>query len=321
MWCVTCRIPAVARRCFCWALVVLCPWWAAIAGRAAVDPKSVVSGPAEPLVSAQFHNLHRITPRIYCGSAPESEAAFAELAALGVKVVISVDGVRPDVALARRHGLRYVHLPVGYDGIPTNRVVELTKAATTAGGPVYVHCHHGRHRGPAAAAIICAATEAWTTDRTRALLEQMGTGREYVGLYRSLSHFHPPEPQELQAVGPLPEVARPSSLAQVMVAIDGSYARLKAAAASGFRETPGHSDAAPAAEAVLIWEQFREVARLPAVGRQQGSEYRGSLAAAERLALELRDALADREAAAEVRQRTFEALGRRCVGCHRSCRD
>lgn len=78
---------------------------------------------AEILPSTNLHNVFAVAPRIFSGSSPENEAGFVELAKLGVKTVISVDGAKPDVEMARKHGLKYVHLPIGYDGIPTNRVV------------------------------------------------------------------------------------------------------------------------------------------------------------------------------------------------------
>jgi protein tyrosine phosphatase (PTP) superfamily phosphohydrolase (DUF442 family) len=278
-------------------------------------------GPAEPLRSAVLQNLHRITPRVYCGSVPDSDAAFIELAGLGVKSVISVDGARPDIAMARRHGLRYVHLPFGYDGVPTNRIAELTKAAMTAGGPVYVHCHHGKHRGPAAAAMICAATEAWTSDRTRALLEQLGTGRQYAGLYRSVARFHPADAKELDALAALPEVAKSSPLVDAMVAVDGLFLSLRSAAGAGFSGAGGAVERRPVQEATLLWEQFREMAGMPQTGRRRGVGFRGEVEAAERGALQLKTALGDSEVRPEAKAALVEGLGRRCVSCHRGYRD
>ena len=72
-----------------------------------------------------IHNAFQVTEKIYSGSQPEGDAAFAALQKLGVKTILSVDGSKPDVERAHKFGLRYVHLPFSYDGIPTNRVVEL----------------------------------------------------------------------------------------------------------------------------------------------------------------------------------------------------
>ncbi|MGE0610114.1 MAG: hypothetical protein AB7O62_23685, partial [Pirellulales bacterium] len=66
-------------------------------------------------------NAIRLHPKVVSGGQPEGEAAFAELRDLGIKTVISVDGARPAVPLAKKYGLRYVHLPHGYDGVPEQR--------------------------------------------------------------------------------------------------------------------------------------------------------------------------------------------------------
>ena len=108
------------------------------------------NGVAEPTPAAALHNVFRLEARVYSGSSPYSEAAFRELAKLGVRTIISVDGAMPAVELAR-----YVHLPIGYDAVPPSRAAELVKAAQGSDGPLYVHCHHGKHRGPAAAATVC----------------------------------------------------------------------------------------------------------------------------------------------------------------------
>src|SRR4051794_32733608 len=65
-----------------------------------------------------LHNVYRLTPGLYSGSSPEGDTGFRSLRRLGIHTVLSVDGARPDLERARRHGLRYVHLPVGYDGVP-----------------------------------------------------------------------------------------------------------------------------------------------------------------------------------------------------------
>src|SRR5262249_10275117 len=108
-----------------------------------------------------IENAFRLSPRLLSGGQPEGEMGFETLKRLGVKTVISVDGSQPDVEAARRNGLRYVHLPVGYDGIPRDQAILLVAAIRDLPGPVFVHCHHGKHRGPAAAAVCALATEGW----------------------------------------------------------------------------------------------------------------------------------------------------------------
>ena len=98
-------------------------------------------GPTQ-IVSKNLPNAYRLHERVISGGLPNGEAAFRELRDLGVKTIISVDGAQPDVAGARKYGLRYVHLPHGYDGISRTRQRELAKAVRDLPGPAYIHCHH-----------------------------------------------------------------------------------------------------------------------------------------------------------------------------------
>src|SRR5262245_3837035 len=90
-------------------------------------------------------NVYRVTDRLYSGGSPVGDTGFASLQKLGIRTVISVDGVRPDVQRARKHGLRYIHLPIGYDGVPRAKALRLARAVRDLPGPVYLHCHHGKH--------------------------------------------------------------------------------------------------------------------------------------------------------------------------------
>ncbi|MFN9638745.1 MAG: hypothetical protein ACK56W_01810 [Pirellula sp.] len=100
-------------------------------------------------------NCIQVTENVYSGAVPEGPLAFEELRKLGIKTVVSVDGMKPNVELATSYGLRYVHLPHGYDGISSQRLQEIAKALLELPKPVYVHCHHGKHRSPAATASAC----------------------------------------------------------------------------------------------------------------------------------------------------------------------
>src|SRR5262245_60445548 len=86
--------------------------------------------PPDPgrLELAGLHNVYRVTDKLYSGSSPEGDEGFRSLQRLGVKTVLSVDGARPDVERSRRFGLRYAHLPVGYDGITHDQALRLARA-------------------------------------------------------------------------------------------------------------------------------------------------------------------------------------------------
>src|SRR5262249_8715591 len=133
---------------------------------------------------AGLHNVYRLSDSIYSGSSPEGDVGFASLRKLGIKTVISVDGARPDIERARKCELRYVHIPVGYNGIPRPTSLQIAKAVREAEGPFYIHCHHGKHRGPTAAAValLCADDKCGIEDAL-AVLKSADTDPRYKGLF------------------------------------------------------------------------------------------------------------------------------------------
>jgi protein tyrosine phosphatase (PTP) superfamily phosphohydrolase (DUF442 family) len=274
---------------------------------------------AQPIEITGVHNAFRATEKLYSGSQPEGDATFAALAQRGIKTIVSVDGGKPDVAAARKHGLRYIHLPYGYDGIPTNRVAELAKVISQETGPFYVHCHHGKHRGPAAIAVMALAAEGWTTNQAVAWLREAGTADDYPGLYRAAREFCAPTPAAINAVGALPEVAQPSSLVEAMVTIDAHLENLKLAQKAGWKTPPGHADISPPHEATLLWEQYREIARLADMA-ERPADYRQKLAEAEQLTDALRQELKT-GAASEILDATFKRVSQNCVPCHKQHRN
>jgi protein tyrosine phosphatase (PTP) superfamily phosphohydrolase (DUF442 family) len=266
-----------------------------------------------------IHNSFRVTDTIYSGSQPEGDAAFAALAKLGVKTIVSVDGSKPDVERAHKYGLQYVHLPFGYDGVPTNRVVELAKLRALARGPFFVHCHHGLHRGPTAVAVICEASAGWTPDQAEAWLRQAGTADDYQGLYRAAREFKAPTAVQLAAVGSLPEVAPTPSLVDAMVAMDEHFDWLKKSQKAGWKTPRGQADIAPAHEATMLWEQLREMARTPDTAKRP-DDYRQKLAAAESVAADFRTRLA-KPADAPALDAAFKQFTQTCAACHKKYRN
>src|SRR5262245_57669653 len=144
--------------------------------------------PADPakVEAAGLHNVYRITDKLLSGSSPEGDEGFESLRRLGVRTVLSVDGARPDVERAHRYGLRYVHLPIGDDGVPREQALRIAMAVRDLPGPVYVRCHHGKHRGPAAAAAAhLLLDEKCSVATAVAEMQRAGTDPHYAGLYSS----------------------------------------------------------------------------------------------------------------------------------------
>lgn len=294
-------------------------------GLAAQTPSSASSsGPApalpEALPSPSLHHLYRLSPRLLSGASPDDEEAFAELRRLGVSTIVSVDGARPNVEAARKHGLRYVHLPVGYDGISPTRAAQLLKAAQTAPGALYVHCHHGRHRGPSAAALLGRFSAGWSTNQAIAWLQQAGTSPDYPGLYRTVAQGRPPDDAALASVSPLPEIATTSTRVDAMVAMDNHLEHLKAAQKTGWKDIPGHPDLQPRHEATLLWEQFRELQR-PSAIPPATEAFRSHTAEPEQAANALRSALSPPTPDLRQADDALQRISQSCRACHEALRN
>ena len=277
------------------------------------------ANPGQPVATQVLHNVFKLDAALYSGNAPEDEAAFRELAQMGIKTIVTVDGTKPNVALAHQYGMRYVHLPFGYDGVPQARGEELAKAVQVAAaeGPVYLHCHHGKHRAPTAAAIVCQALDGWTKDQAIDFLHQAGTAPDYAGLYRDVRAFRPPSADTLAHMrADFPETAKTPPMVEMMVAIDQRCDALKAAQKTGWREVPGHVDTSPAQAAVLVWELFRELARDPDT-KKRGDTYAVKLAEGEKAADALRAVLGDEAQTPSARDTAFQAMTQTCTACHK----
>ncbi len=297
------------------ALILLAPL-----GGCGSEPAAAPAPEEAPEVAdPALERFHRWSPRLAQGGDPRGEEDFARLARAGFAVVLSVDGKPPEVEAAARHGLRYVHLPIGYDGISPHRRLEIVKAVQQAEGPVYVHCHHGRHRGPAAAALARIALDAVApADAVTGLAETCSP--HYEGLFAAVAEFRAPDPAALAAVsGDLPSRVVPDDLVARMLDIDDLRGHLGDLAANGWRPLPEHPDLDPAHEALMLEEAYRELGRT-AEARAHGERFERLLQESIEAATRLRQALnAPRDAA--VADRAFEAVRQGCTGCHRAFRD
>ena len=311
-------------------ILILCLLAQFLIGRAQAGEAAAPTLPMPPGVKAiqapGIQNLFTLGPNIFSGSAPEGDDGFAALARLGIKTIISVDGTTPDVDLAHKYKMRYVHLPHGYDGISSETQAQLVRAKEMAHGPVFIHCHHGKHRGPAAAAVVCMAEYGWTHEQAEAWLRAAGTATNYVGLYKTVRDFKKPTGAQLHALpGHFPEVVVVSGLTETMVEIDGRFDNLKAIRAAGYIAPNEHPDLAPANEAVILYEHFREAQRLPEAGKH-GTNFLARLQAAEaeaHMAESLLHKFAQ-EPKPETRaqlDKTFDAMAKTCAACHQKYRD
>ncbi len=283
----------------------------------AVDNDRLLEADAGPDADSypHLHNLLQLTRRIFLGGEPHGDLAFAELKRLGVKTVVSVDGATPHVDAAKKHGLDYVHIPIGYDGVGERAGLSLARLMRDREGPFYIHCHHGKHRGPAAAAVACVASGATDGTGALAILERAGTSKGYAGLWRDVQAYQPPAADRV--LPELVEVAEVGSMAIAMVQIARAKDNLALSQQERWSVPVAHPDVAPAQEALLLREALHET------GRNLSDDYDGTfkahLSEAERIAVALEAAL--KEGQPETADAAFKTLLKSCRACHAEYRD
>lgn len=279
----------------------------------AVSANPAVSATADDLPG--LHNVREAAPGVIVGGEPEGEAAFAALQQKGITTIVSVDGALPNTQLAAKYGLRYIHIPLGYDGIDEQSTLALVRVARDVRTPLYVHCHHGRHRGPAAAAVICQAAGTLNPTTAAELLKRSGTSPDYKGLWRDVAAFKNPAPDAV-----LPELhaqAEVDSLAAAMAKLDRHFDNVKLAAAAGWKTPPDHPDVVPQTELLLVQESLTESLRL--LTNDQPPEFRTLMQESEHQARELLQAVKSNrtEAAAQL----LKQLTGGCMKCHQQFRN
>jgi hypothetical protein len=218
-------------------------------------------------------------------------------------------------------------LPHGYDGIADERVQELAKAVRELEGPIYIHCHHGKHRSPAAAAAACVTAGLIAPPDALALLKSAGTSPNYRGLYDTVTSSKKLDERLLAELNvEFRETVELPPLAEAMVALEHTHDHLKQIAATGWRPTPKHPDIDPPHEALLLHEHFTEMLRMDDVKRQPAA-FQKLFAESESAARALEAALRTWTIAGhpapppKTISAAFDQITQRCATCHRDYRD
>lgn len=282
-------------------------------------PAARPTGPAVPLDMGPIHNSFRMGRKIISGSCPYGDAGFKALAQQGVKTVLSVDGARPDEKIAKKYGMRYVHIPITYGGVTRAQALSISRAVRDLKGPVFIHCHHGKHRGPTAAVIAAMVNEGWTAEQAQAAMKQAGTAPQYTGLWAAARDWKAPTKAEMnQADASFPAAAPLPALAASMVTIDERWDHLGQVREAGWKAPASHPDIDPPHEALLLREEFRELARSPEMAKHP-AEFRTQMAGAETAAAALEAALRANDTAGA--QDAYKAVANSCKSCHATYRD
>lgn len=276
-----------------------------------------------PIELPGIHNVVAFRSDLFSGSAPEGDAGFDSLRALGVKTVLSVDGARPDLQRILARGMRSVHIPIGYGGFDAKRQAELVRAVRDLPRPLYLHCHHGKHRSASSAATVAVSLGWLTSSDALARMEVAGTARQYTGLWECAARAVPMSAEAIDgASADFPAVAPPSSFVAAMVAIDATMDDLKLAASHEWMPSGHHTDPAPLPAAATLAEHFRliDVTTSDAgFDDEEIDEVREWLRQSADSAMNLERLIA-REQFAEATT-LLSTIGASCTRCHESYRD
>jgi protein tyrosine phosphatase (PTP) superfamily phosphohydrolase (DUF442 family) len=257
---------------------------------------------------------------LYCGAVPEGAEGFKTLAAMGVKTILTVDGAAPDVELARQFGMRYVHLPIGYDGMTKERTLEIARAVQDLPGPIYIHCHHGKHRSAAATGAAAVTLGLLTREQALAEMKVSGTAANYTGLWQAVRDAAPATPQELaKASNVFPETSPIGDLAEVMVHVDETFDHLKAIEKAGWNVPADHPDLVPVAEAGRLTELFRNAPKPKPAARTE--EFDAWIKAQADHASAVEQALLSGDSTPQALSAKLKLVAQSCTQCHAKYRD
>ncbi len=268
--------------------------------------------PAHAESPKPIHNFLKVTENLYSGGEPQGEADFKQLAAQGITTIISVDGAKPNLLLAKKYGLRYIHIPIGYDTIDQHALDSMATVLNTYDTSLYIHCHHGKHRGPAMAAIAWSLKSDPTKEEVYQYLHKAGTSKNYKGLWESVKIFNAESISNPKVK--LYETAPVAKLVEEMAIMDRISDRLKACKDAGWQSPEGHDDISPPHEAVMLAERFRELLRI-----KDHADMKDQLKQSEDLAWTLSDELQKKDFKAA--DTTFNSIKKRCTDCHKEKRN
>lgn len=280
--------------------------------------------PLQPTLDADgqpvgIEHYRRWSDKLGQGGQPMGDEAFKNLAALGYRTLISVDGAKPDAETAAKYGLTYVHVPFGYSAVPLDAQARIVKAVTETDGPVFIHCHHGQHRGPAGMMVARIVVDGISHEEALKELKDSGCAEQYKGLYRDVAACVAPTAESLAALpAKLPSYVSPGDVADHMASIDRVWDRIGKSKDASWATPASMPDVDPPHEARMLWESFREAARLDDA-KKRGDEFLTFLKSAEDGAVAMEEAIRRNDGAAAAKH--YDAVKASCTACHQRWRN
>jgi protein tyrosine phosphatase (PTP) superfamily phosphohydrolase (DUF442 family) len=132
-------------------------------------------------------NLYRVEDGLFRAAQPTAKG-FQELAALGVRCVLSLAGGPGDDAYVEKGSLKLFHVPMSAFGLRDDRVLEALKImADPQNRPLLIHCQHGADRTGAMVALYRVVVQGWTAEK--AVEEMTKGGYHHSTLWKDLETY------------------------------------------------------------------------------------------------------------------------------------
>lgn len=198
---------------------------------------------------------------IISGSKPEGNAGFESLMKMGVKTIICVDGVTPDVQTATSLGIKTIHIPLKYEAPTQTQILDLTTVVSRRNrGKVYIHCHQGKHRSATAAAIVSVALGSMSIEEVKARMHVSQTSEEYIGLWAAVDQAKVIKVFDLlQNEKVYNSRVEPEGMISQMIAMDDAIDHLNRLQDENWTAPKEHPDLVAVAEAGIVADIFRKI--------------------------------------------------------------
>jgi hypothetical protein len=183
-----------------------------------------------------------------------------------------------------------------------------------------LHCHHGKHRGPAAAASAAVVLGAMSPDEGLAFLKRAGTAESYKGLYTCVLTAAPATPAMLDAApAEFPQVAPIPGFVKAMAETQEAYDQLVEIRDAGWQVPAEHPDLVPLDLAGRLEGLMRAVQADP-VKSKYPEEFAAMLLDSLEQTQEFESALKAGAPHSELTSK-LNRVGASCKECHERYRD
>ena len=259
--------------------------------------------------TTSLKDVYQLTSKLYSGAQPTDRAAYEELQSMGIRTLISVDAIAPNASLAGEYNIRVIHLPIGYADISEQRVKELAYAIQSSLKPVYVHCHQGKHRGPAAICAGALALGMIDHEQADAFMTKAGTSESYTGLWSAVEGV-----EKLAAIEPMPlsENTPARTISKTMSKI-GKQANILDEIVYHGKTAPMDQAQSPVVYAAQIHNLFRTL-ETSGEAQEYGQEFMNDLEYATQAASDLETVFRNNQTG--LAADALDALKNSCSRCH-----